>query len=189
MKKGTTGWDGWMASPTQWTWVCVNSGSWQWIGRPGMLQFMGSQRVGCDWATEMNWTELNWVMILSKGNFFLFSSTWLKSFFLVDWGNMKAVGSHLFHDHHQTTGLAQDSSWDNLRIPSSEPHGWACHWLSSKESASQARDAGLVPRLGRSPREGNGSPLQYFCLGNPADRGAWQATGHGFTKSHKWLKD
>ena len=134
-------------------------------------------------------TELNWVMILSKGNFFLFSSTWLQSFFLVDWGNMKAVGSHLFHDHHQTTGLAQDSSWDNLRIPSSEPHGWASHWLSSKESASQARDAGLVPRLGRSPREGNGSPLQYFCLGNPADRGAWQATGHGFTKSHKWLKD
>ena len=134
-------------------------------------------------------TELNWVMILSKGNFFLFSFTWLQSFFLVDWGNMKAVGSHLFQDHHQTTGLAQDSSWDNLRIPSSEPHGWASHWLSSKESASQARDAGLVPRLGRSPREGNGSPLQYFCLGNPADRGAWQATGHGFTKSHKWLKD
>ena len=46
------GWDGWMASPTQWTWVWVNSGSWWWTGRPGMLQSMGSQRAGhdCDWT-------------------------------------------------------------------------------------------------------------------------------------------
>ena len=49
------GWDGWMASLTQWTWVWVNSGSWWWIGRPGMLWFVGSQRVGHDWATELNW--------------------------------------------------------------------------------------------------------------------------------------
>ena len=44
------GWDGWMAPPTQWTWVWVNSGSWWWTGRPGMLRFMG---VGQDWATEL----------------------------------------------------------------------------------------------------------------------------------------
>ena len=49
------GWDGWMASPTQWTWVWVNSGGWWWTGRPGVLRFMGSQRVGHDWATELNW--------------------------------------------------------------------------------------------------------------------------------------
>ena len=53
-----SGWDGWMASPTQWTWVWVNSGSWWWTGRPGVLRFMGSQRVGHDWATEL--TEPNW---------------------------------------------------------------------------------------------------------------------------------
>ena len=46
-------WDGWMASLTQWTWVWVNSGSWWWTGRPGVLRFMGSQRVGHDWATEL----------------------------------------------------------------------------------------------------------------------------------------
>ena len=51
------GWEGWMASPTRWTWVSVNSGIWWWTGRPGMLQSMGSQRVGHDWATELNWTE------------------------------------------------------------------------------------------------------------------------------------
>ena len=49
------GWDGWMASPTGWTWVWVNSGSWWWTGRPGVLRFMGSQRIGHDWATELNW--------------------------------------------------------------------------------------------------------------------------------------
>ena len=51
------GWDGLMASPTRWTWVWVNSGSWWWTGRPDMLRFMGSQRVGDDWGTELNWTE------------------------------------------------------------------------------------------------------------------------------------
>ena len=56
-EKETTedGWDGWMASPTQWTWVWVNSGSWGWTGRPGMLQSTGSQRVGHNWETELNW--------------------------------------------------------------------------------------------------------------------------------------
>ena len=48
------GWDGWMASLTWWAWVWVNSGSWWWTGRPGVLQFMGLQRVGHDWATELN---------------------------------------------------------------------------------------------------------------------------------------
>ena len=51
------GLDGWMASPTRWTWVWVNSGSWWLTGRPGVLQFMGSQGVWQDWATELNWTE------------------------------------------------------------------------------------------------------------------------------------
>ena len=57
-EKGKTGGDGWMASPTQWTWIWVNSRSWWWTGRPGVLQSMGSQRVGHDWATELNQTEL-----------------------------------------------------------------------------------------------------------------------------------
>ena len=51
------GWDGWMASTTRWTWVWVNSGSWWWTGRPGVLRFMGLWRVGHDRATELNGTE------------------------------------------------------------------------------------------------------------------------------------
>ena len=49
------GWDSWMASLTQWTWVWVDSGSWWWTGRSGVLWFMGSQRAGHDWATELSW--------------------------------------------------------------------------------------------------------------------------------------
>ena len=85
---GNRGWDGWMASPTRWTWVWVNSGSWWWTRRPGMLWFMGSQRFRHDWATELNWAALcgpvirNWRFCclwprfnLSLGNWHLRSCT------------------------------------------------------------------------------------------------------------------
>ena len=51
------GWNGWIASPTQWAWIWVSSGSWWWIGKPGMLQSMGSQGVVHDWVTELNWID------------------------------------------------------------------------------------------------------------------------------------
>ena len=54
------GWDGWMASPTQWTWVWISSRSWWWTGKPGVLQSMGSQRVGHDWVTELTCTLMCW---------------------------------------------------------------------------------------------------------------------------------
>ena len=63
-------------------------------------------------------------------------------------------------------------------------HPW---WLSGKESTCQAGDKGSIPGSGRCPGEGNGNPLQYLCLGNPMDRGAWQATVHGVTKSQTRL--
>ena len=53
------GWDGWMASPAPCTWVWVNSGSWWRTGRPGVLRFMGSQRVGNNWVTELNWSSFH----------------------------------------------------------------------------------------------------------------------------------
>ena len=53
------GWDSWMASLTRWTWVWVNSGSWWWTGRPGVLHSMGLQRVGHDWVTELSLLSVN----------------------------------------------------------------------------------------------------------------------------------
>ena len=55
-RRDDTGWDSWMASLARWTWVWVGSRSWWWTGNPGVLQSMGSQRVGHDWVTELNWT-------------------------------------------------------------------------------------------------------------------------------------
>ena len=63
-------------------------------------------------------------------------------------------------------------------------------WLSCKESACHCRKhKGLIPGLGRSPGEGNGNPLQYSCLGNPMDRGAWRATVYGIPKSWTQVSD
>ena len=66
------GWDGWMASLTRWTWVWVNSRSWCWTGRPGVLRFMGSQRVGHDWVTELNSPSKEGTIWISE------SESWIK---------------------------------------------------------------------------------------------------------------
>ena len=68
--------------------------------------------------------------------------------------------------------------------------GGLTRWRSGKESpanAGDSRNAGSIPGSGRSPGVGNGNPLQYSCLGNPIDRGAWWATVHGIAKSQKRL--
>ena len=68
------GWNGGMASLIKGTWVWVSSGSWWWTGRPGVLQFMGSQRVRHDWATELNWAESSRV---AEQFHISFSSIWM----------------------------------------------------------------------------------------------------------------
>ena len=73
------GWDGWMASPTQWTWVWVNSGSWWWTGRPGVLQSMESQRIGHDWVTELTKLQID------------FSSAWMFSITVYVWMECESV--------------------------------------------------------------------------------------------------
>ena len=104
------GWDGWMASLTHWTWVWVNSGSWWWTGRSGMLRFMGLQIVGHDWATELNWTELiHWKDWCRSWNSSTLATWWLT-------GKDPDAGKHWGQEekgmtedeivgwHHQLTG-------------------------------------------------------------------------------------
>ena len=74
-----------MASLTQWSWVWVNSGSWWWTGRPGMLRFMGLQRVGHDCATELNWTD---IVIRIMGSQ---SQTWLSDWTELNWIPIKIL--------------------------------------------------------------------------------------------------
>ena len=76
------GWDGWMASPTWWTWVLVDSGSWWWTGRPGVLQSMGSQSFGHDWATELN------CIPHSPGHFPLTQRKHMEQWVRVTWRNL-----------------------------------------------------------------------------------------------------
>ena len=80
--------------------------------------------------------------------------------------------------------LLQRYSLDEMSIKSGFPGG-----SDGKEPACSLADPGWIPRLGRSPGEGNGSPLQYSCLENPVDRGACWATIHGVTKSRAQMSN
>ena len=130
------GWDSWMASPTRWTWVWVNSGRWWWTGKPGVLRFMGSQRVGHDWATELNWTNSQ------------MSFSWIRD------RNYSGLGFGLL-----TSAIR------------------ALSHLSQIASC-------LITLI-----EGNGTPLQYSCLENLMDGGAWCAAVHGVARSWTQLSD
>ena len=79
----------------------------------------------------------------------------------------------------------EELSWPfyYLHLKETERLPWR---LIGKESTCQSQDTGLIPGSGRSPGEGNGNPFQYSCLGNPRDRGTWQATVHRITKE-TWL--
>ena len=114
------GWDGWMASPTQWTWVWVNSGSWWWTRRPGVLGFMGSQRVGHDWVTELNWTEHLIELVLANSLHFCITVKFLSSPNHMGW---------------------EDGHWTTCPAP---PVGHLCSWLLNhlgKRESNLARNS------------------------------------------------
>ena len=71
------GWDGWMASLTQWIWVWACCRSWWWTGKPGVLQSRGSQRVGHDWASELNWTVSEFGFLESEFGFLEIRRSWM----------------------------------------------------------------------------------------------------------------
>ena len=101
-EKGVTGWDGWMASPTQWTWVWANSGSWWRTGKPGMLQSLKSQKVGHDWTTEQQH-----VMALSG---------WIRMTFIINMDSLFGVFTNLPKE--------SERKWSHLVMSDSlRPHG------------------------------------------------------------------
>ena len=103
-----------------------------------------------------------------------------------------------FQDLEFSFGLCLQSLWgeinsirslSRMRIPSLEKKDYFPDDSDGKESSWNAGDPSSIPESQRSPGEGNGYPLQYSCLGNPMDRGAWRATVHGVAKSWTWLSD
>ena len=83
-------WDGWIALPTQWTWVWASSGRWWWTGKPGMLQSMGLQRVGHGWVTALNWIEkCKFLSLLLPIKFY--SQYEMYTFYLIKWKILKSA--------------------------------------------------------------------------------------------------
>ena len=129
-----------MASPTRWTWVWMNSGCWWWTGRPGMLQFMGLQRVRHYWATELNWTEnllwdfsefldSNWILLLLSR----FSRVWLC-----------ATPETEAHQAPQSLEFSRQEHWSGLPLLS--PVHESEKWKGSRSVVSDSqRPHGLQP--------------------------------------------
>ena len=103
------GWHGWMASLTQWAWVWVNSESFWWTGRPGMLRFMGSKRVRHDWAIELNWTMASKWSRESKSHASIILYQKLEMFKLGEEGMPKAEIAWKLGLLCQTVGLVVNS--------------------------------------------------------------------------------
>ena len=130
------GWDGWMVSQTQRTWVWANSEKWWRTGKPGVLQSMGLQR----WTWPSKWTTVTRLLLY--------------------------LGYYKCHNGHFASQVA----------------------LVVKNSPAKAGHMGLIPGSGRSPGGGHDNSLQYSCLENSMDGGAWRATVHRITKNQPWLK-
>ena len=95
-----TGWDGWMASPTQWTWVWASSGRWWRTGKPGMLQFMGSQSVTHNWATEQQSLKIVLIFIsafTAMFPIFCFCLFWNASHYSLNWFQYYPLSHRLTH--------------------------------------------------------------------------------------------
>ena len=181
------GWDGWMASPTSCTWVWASSRNWWWTGKPGVLQSMVSQRVGQDWATELtDWAYYNAILkpttrrqcqtlqvkgsvlyktacFTCKLHFEGFQVTWWRR----QWHPTPVLLPGKFHGLRSLIGC---SPWGRQKSDTTE----RVHFEFSLSCIG----------------EGNGNPLQYYCLENPRDWGAWWAAVSGVSQSQtrlKWL--
>ena len=121
------GWDGWMASPTRWTWVWVNSGCWWWTGKPGMLQFMGLQREGHDWTTELNWTE---------------SITWINNFMNIT-KNQNSSGG----DQEDSLGSKINRTGESRFLQALERSGGDTSWVFTPVFCSQWNSVTLLTSL------------------------------------------
>ena len=112
------GWDGWMASPTRWTWVWVNSGSWWWTGRPDVLRFTGFRGVGPDWATELNWTELMKIKTVWCVNCWLWTFFLNLLFLIGGWLLYSVVLVSAIDQHESAIGIhVSPPSWTSLPPP------------------------------------------------------------------------
>ena len=150
-----------MASPTQWTWVWVNSRSLWWTGRPGVLWFMGSWRVGHDWATELNWTKLKCSSCCYQRKFELLIFTVKQDIF-------SGIGHYL-----PSFVRASQVALGVKKAPA---------------YAVDVRDTGLIPVSQELLEEGMATSSSILAWENLMYGVAWWATVHGVAKIWTQLK-
>ena len=187
-----------------------------WMEEPGRLQSMGSQRVGHDWVTSLHFSThfIEKARVFQKCIYYYFinytkaQTVWIAT--NCD-GNTRHIGKdpdagkdwrqeekgttedEMAGWHHQLVGhefeQAPGTGDEQGSLACFSPWGYResdkTEWLNW----THVGDSGFIPKLGRSPEDENGHPLQYSCLEDPMDRGAWWATVHGVAKSHTWLND
>ena len=146
-----------------------------WMEEPGGLQSMGSLRVGNDWATSLSlFTFLHWRRKWQPTPVFLP-------------GESRGRGSLLGCSAWGCTESdTTEATWQQQQ---QQCYSWATGGPGGKESVCQTGDTSSIPGLGKSPGEGNGNPLQYSCLENPMNRGAWCPAVRGLLKNQTWLSD
>ena len=181
------GWDGWMASLTGWTWVWVNSESWWWTRRPGVLRFMGSQRVG-----QTEW--LNWLTVLNLVTQSCCTPAHPHSGpALICWfrypglscAHLRVRNADLWINKKGLFYSTGNYIFGHLSYPIMGFPGGSV----VKNPPVSVGDVGLIPGFWKYSGRGHGNSLQYPCLENPMDRGAWWATFHGVTKSWTQLSN
>ena len=190
--------DSWMASPTQWTWVWIGSRSWGWTGKPGVLQSMGSLRVGHDLATEQQQpgpksiksTCVLRALLLSThtrpGPDCASPTRPADTFTVTEYSriNDEASACKRAQEFQKQEFLFCISSLWEWQLPIPEgARGFPCG-SADKESACNAGELGSIPGWGRSPGEGKGYPLQYLGLENSMD-----CIVHGVEKSRTRLSN
>ena len=178
-RRGWRGWDGWVASPTQWTWIWVNSGRWWLTGRPGMLRFMVSQRVGHGWVTELNWGNGSIYMTVSKHKLYT------REGWILIYVNYISIIDFIFKEQKLSKGISNlqrniyaggTGKWDSLvaqtkkNLPAmQETQVWSLGWEVPLEKEMATPPTILAWRIPWTE--------------------AWRATVHGVPKSQPWLSN
>ena len=185
------GWDGWMASLTRWMWVSVNSGSWWWTGRPGVLRLMGLQRVGQDWATDLI-SDLTIIFITSNHSLAQVNSregtqlhpateNWINDLLSKPHQSEQDSVSPSVSLSHQEASISLlslsiigQTDWKPKSQRTNQSNTWTTVLSNSMKlwaTPCRATQDGwvMVESCDKmwSTGEGNGKPLQYSCLENP----------------------
>ena len=160
-----------------------------WKEKPGRLQSMGSQRVRHDWVTSLSLNMVDYIYWLVNVKVMIYF--WDKAHSVMMYYPFLYCWFYLLRSFASMClqTILHEFFYTSSEFPSAAFFLHVLYLVISKASACNAGDLGSIPGSGRSPGEGNGNSLQYSCLENPMDEGAWWARIHGVAKCRTKLSD